>query len=92
MGPEVLEAGNAAMGLWVRAGAWSAANMTDGFIPTRAAALLGTRNLCNKLVKAGLFDETTGGYRFRDWREKFPTKPSRPKLASRRIGEDTPRP
>jgi hypothetical protein len=35
MNKRVIDAGNKAIGLWVRAGAWSAANNTDGFLPFR---------------------------------------------------------
>jgi hypothetical protein len=72
--PKVIEAGNAAMGLWVRAGAWSAANLTDGFIPTRVALRLGSRNLCYRLVAAGLFDAKNDGFQFHGWDEKNFTK------------------
>lgn len=72
--PKVVEAGNAAMGLWVRAGAWSAANLTDGFVPTRVALRLGSRSLCQKLVDAGLFEKTKNGWNFHDWCEKNFTK------------------
>ena len=34
---KVVAAGNEAMGLWVRAGSWSAAQLTDGFIPEHMA-------------------------------------------------------
>ena len=34
---KVMDAGNAAFGAWTRAGAWSAANLTNGFIPCRIA-------------------------------------------------------
>ena len=72
--PKVMEAGNAAMGLWVRAGAWSAANLTDGFVPTRIAMRLGSRNMCNSLVTSGLFDVVLGGYQFHDWEVRQPSK------------------
>jgi hypothetical protein len=65
--PTVIEAGTAAMGLWFRAGAWSNANNTDGFIPARVADQLGTRATCNRLVKVGLFEPRPDGYQFCDW-------------------------
>ena len=40
---KVMAAGNAAIGLWVRAGAWSMQQLTDGFIPTHVAKQLGSR-------------------------------------------------
>jgi hypothetical protein len=74
MHPKVLEAGNAAIGLWVRAGAWCAANLTDGFIPERAAHRLGSPGLCQKLITAGLFERQIDGYQFHQWDEKQLTK------------------
>ena len=72
--PKAVAAGNAAMGLWVRAGAWSAANLTDGFIPYRVAYQLGSRANCERLVKEKLFDSTPDGYQFHDWNDRNLTK------------------
>lgn len=72
--PKVMEAGNNAMGLWVRAGAWSSSNLTDGFIPTRIALRLGSRKACYSLVNAGLFEEKIDGFQFHDWNAKNFTK------------------
>lgn len=72
--PKVMTAGLASMGLWVRAGSWSAAHLTDGFIP---ASLLTTleakRSHAAALVKAGLWDAEPDGYRFRDWLDYQPS-------------------
>lgn len=66
--PKVLRAGNAAMGLWVRAGSWSADKLTDGFVPNETVAALGARTTdAERLVKSGLWDAEPGGYRFHDW-------------------------
>src|SRR6516164_5567438 len=75
------------MGLWVRAGAWSAANMTDGYIPARVALHLGSRNLCARLVKSGLFEEAVDGFQFHQWDEKNFTKNQL--LSSNSQGRDT---
>jgi hypothetical protein len=72
--PKVVEAGNAAMGLWVRAGAWSAANLTDGLIPTPVALRIGSRSLCYRLLNSGLFVDELHGFRMHDWCEKNFTK------------------
>lgn len=67
-------AGNSAMGLWVRAGAWSSAHLTGGFVPSHMA--LAMANMANDmangseadaLVMAGLWDEAEGGYMFHGW-------------------------
>lgn len=72
--PKVMTAGNAAMGLWVRAGSWSAAHLTDGFIPASLLTSLdGKRSTAETLVKAGLWDVEPDGYRFRDWLDYQPS-------------------
>ena len=54
--PKVVAAGNAAMGLWVRAGAYCASHLTDGFIPRQMIAPLGGRPRdVSKLVEVGLW-------------------------------------
>lgn len=71
---KTLEAGNAAMGLWVRAGAASARELTDGFVPTRLARQLGTPAEARRLVAAGLWLEVDGGYQFHEWEQANPTR------------------
>lgn len=65
--PKVLAAGNAATGLWVRAGCWSMLNLTDGHIPCGALKILGSRAEADRLVKVGLWAKDSDGYRFHDW-------------------------
>lgn len=72
--PKVATAGLAAMGLWVKAGSWSAQHLTDGVIPISVLSLLGAkRSHAEQLVKAGLWDAEPGGYSFRDWFDYQPT-------------------
>lgn len=73
---KVLAAGNPAMGLWVRAGAWCAQQLTDGHVPTHVARTMGTASQAAALVKAGLWDVTPGGYAFHDWstEDRQPTR------------------
>ena len=72
--PKVLQAGNKAMGLWVRAGAWSGSMLTDGYIPDDiVTALGGKREDTTRLLQAGLWDREIGGYRFHDWAEYQPS-------------------
>ncbi|QIK82644.1 hypothetical protein [Sanguibacter sp. HDW7] len=66
---KVIRAGNPAIGLWVRAGAWSAQQLTDGFIPTHMAQTLGTLSQARKLVEVNLWHVEDGGYRFHEWSE-----------------------
>jgi hypothetical protein len=72
--PKVIMAGNAAMGLWVRAGAWSMKHLTDGFIPDAVASILGTAKEADALVRVGLWTVSAGGYTFHAWEGRQPTK------------------
>lgn len=73
---KVMAAGNPAMGLWVRAGAWCAQMLTDGRVPTHVARSLGTARQARSLVDAGLWETTPAGYVFHDWSadERQPTR------------------
>lgn len=72
--PKVLEAGNAAMGLWVRAGAWCAQQLTDGFVSSAAVAMLGNEEQAQALVDSDLWTESEGGYSFHQWSERQPSR------------------
>lgn len=67
---KVVAAGNAAMGLWVRAGSWSAQHLTDGYIPDHMVDLLGTPAQVQRLIKSGLWARVDGGCQFHQWNEK----------------------
>lgn len=84
--PKVIRAGNEAMGLWARAGSWSAQQLTEGFIPADIVALLQGEDAAPKLVAAGLWTEADGGYAFHEWDERQPTKES--VLAERQASRD----
>jgi len=71
---KTLTAGNAAMGLWVRAGAWSMQTLSDGFIPTQVARQLGTKHEADRLVFAGLWVEKDDGYLFHEWDQRQPSR------------------
>ncbi|WP_282792064.1 mucin-2 [Streptomyces sp. CC224B] len=53
--PKLLKAGNAALGLWVRAGAYAAQHLTEGLIPGVVAQLYGTAPQARKLIASGLW-------------------------------------
>lgn len=64
-----------ALALWVRAGSWSAQQLTDGNVPTVVLAMLGgTSKLAAALVNAGLWETTSEGWRFHDWHTYQPTR------------------
>ncbi|MEU1736497.1 hypothetical protein [Streptosporangium sp. NPDC020145] len=101
--PKVMAADPAALGLWVIAGAWSCANLTDGFVPDHALPRLaeGARELAPKLVAVGLWRRARGGYRFHDWatyqesrearlkkREEWRTKKAKQRTRKESAGED----
>ena len=73
---KVMTAGNAAMGLWVRAGSWSMQMLTDGRIPAAICRQLGTESQAKKLVEAGLWETTKDGWRFHGWDERQPSRAS----------------
>lgn len=72
---KVLAAGNTAMGLWVRAGSWCAAQLTNGFVPDGMVPVLGgSRRDAEALHAAGLWHAAEGGWQFHDWDEYQPTR------------------
>lgn len=74
--PKVLATTPAALGLWVVAGAWSSANLTEGFVPDHALPRLipDSEPLAKELVSNGLWTRAKGGYRFHDFAEYNPTR------------------
>ena len=69
----------AAIGLWTIAGAWSAHDLTDGFIPAYMIEEWGgTETDADELIRAGMWkpDERDGdtGYQFVNWDEYQPMK------------------
>ncbi|WIE65929.1 hypothetical protein DEI99_005165 [Curtobacterium sp. MCLR17_036] len=65
----------AAMGLWIIAASWSAANLTDGCLDEHEVDELGgTSEQAQWLVDAGLWERTESGYRFHDWADYQPTR------------------
>ncbi|MFD6691080.1 mucin-2 [Streptomyces bacillaris] len=53
--PKFVRAGNAALGLWLRCGAYSAQHLLEGVVPGDIARLYGTAPQAAKLVKVGLW-------------------------------------
>jgi hypothetical protein len=73
---KAVKAGNAAIGLWTRAGSWCAQQLTDGFVPDEMVLVLGSQVQADRLVAAGLWMTTEGGYQFHEFTEngRNPTK------------------
>lgn len=72
--PKILQAGNAAMGLWVRAGSWCGAHLTDGHVPDAMIRQLGTKSQAEALVRVGLWYRVGDGYQFHQWDEYQPSR------------------
>jgi hypothetical protein len=74
--PKVLACDPAAIGLWVLAGSWCSANLTDGLIQDHVIGRLVPGDavpLAKQLTTSGLWKRVRGGYRFHDWSEYNPT-------------------
>lgn len=73
--PKVIAVPLRSMGLWVKAGAWSADQLTDGFIPKAMLAILGSTSAdARHLVDAGLWSPVEGGWQFHDWQDHQPAR------------------
>jgi hypothetical protein len=82
--PKVSGAGNAATGLWVRCGTYSAHYLTDGHIPAAIARQMGTRGEIAALLDSGLWAANGDGFVIPDFLEY---QPSRTEVAKRREKE-----
>lgn len=74
--PKAIEAGEAAMGLWVMAGSWAADQLSDGFVPDYIVARLSPKKgkvLSQRLVTVRLWSKcyqgNVSGFRFHEWDE-----------------------
>jgi hypothetical protein len=66
---------SSAIGLWTLAGAWSAKELTDGFIPEYVIEeLASTPAIAAHLVKCGLWEEAPDGWKFKGWEKYQPTR------------------
>lgn len=83
---KVVAAGNPAMGLWVRAGSWSAHQLTDGFVPDHMVVSLGNTQQARRLTEVGLWHRENGGYRFHQWSEDG-RQPTRDDVEQRRADD-----
>ena len=75
--PKAELAGLEAMGLWAVALSYSAAYLTDGYVTRdRVFRLAGERGpeIAGRLVLAGLWEVSAGGWTFHDWADYQPTK------------------
>lgn len=84
--PKAIAAGPAALGLWVLAGSWSSANAKGGFVPDYVLPRLteDSAKLARKLVAAGLWTRSRGGYQFHEWDERNPSEKAAKAIRSQR--------
>lgn len=70
--PKSIGLSDAAVALWTRAGSYSAAKLTDGFIAEHVLTLLSRTPMeaAEELVTRGLWKRTKGGYRFHQWEDR----------------------
>lgn len=70
---KVLLAGNSAWGVFCRAGAWSAGELTDGKIPTRVGLKIGSKKTWDRLEIVGLVERISDGWQIHDWSDWNPS-------------------
>lgn len=70
--PKTLDMSDAATALWTRAGSYSAAKLTDGFVPDAMLARLSRTpdEASQELVRRGLWKRSKGGFQFHQWKER----------------------
>lgn len=73
--PKWLALPKGARALWITAGSWSSAQLSDGFVPKSALTFLdGTTREAAALVTSGLWEIVPGGWQFHDWQAYQPTR------------------
>ena len=74
--PKTTGMSDAAFSLWVRAGSYSTAKLSDGFVSEDVLALtLRTEaTVAEELVRRGLWRRVKGGYRYHQWDQRNLTK------------------
>jgi hypothetical protein len=74
--PKTIDASDAAVALWTRAGSYSTAKLLDGFVPENALALLSKvpDEAAAELVGRRLWRRVKGGYRFHQWEARNLTR------------------
>lgn len=70
--PKSIGLSDAAVALWTRAGSYSAAKLTDGFLAEHVLTLLSRTPVeaADELVARGLWKKAKGGYRFHQWEDR----------------------
>ena len=84
--PKVTDAGNAAVGLWVRCGTYSAQWLTDGFVTIKIAKGYGNRREVEQLLASRLWVPADDGYLMPDFLDYNPSA-QQVKLERKRAAE-----
>lgn len=71
--PKVAQAGNEAMGLWVRSMSYCCQQLTDGMVPSVIVTAMDGQAAAERLVEVGLWHEVESGFEFNDWDEYQPS-------------------
>lgn len=72
--PKTATLSDAAVALWLRAGAYSCQHLTDGVIEKPVLRFVGAEGAAAELVDAGLWLDHPEGWAFHDWSDYQPTK------------------
>jgi hypothetical protein len=74
--PKSIGMSDAAVALWTRAGSYSAAKLTDGFIAEHVLATLSRtpEEAADELTRRGLWRRVRGGYQYHQWDHRNLTK------------------
>jgi hypothetical protein len=72
--PKVVAAGNAAIGLWVRCGTYSANKLLDGKIPAKNVREMGRPREIEALLDAAMWIQNGTGFLIPDYLEYNPSK------------------
>lgn len=71
--PKVVQAGNAAVGLWIRCGAYSSGYLLDGAVPAAVARGYGSRREIDQLIAARLWVPGDSGFVMPDFLDYNPS-------------------
>ena len=72
--PKIMEAGNTAVGAYVRGGAYCARQLTDGYVSRAISLTICTRSIIKRLISTGLWLPVKGGYQMHDYLKYNPSR------------------
>jgi 5-methylcytosine-specific restriction endonuclease McrA len=72
--PKALQAGNVALGVWVRCGSYCAQHLTDGHVPTEVGGMYGSTHATRRLIQVGLWEPHPQGWVMHDYLDYNPSR------------------